>query len=91
MTLLSVCDAPHSEWYRTALARCAELRRRGDCLSIGELAVGGRELMQTCGVQGRMVGRLLEQLLEQVLCRPELNKKETLLRLARTMLCHTEG
>ena len=68
-----------------------ELRRRVDkvvaedqALSIGDLAIGGQDVMAALGVPpGRAVGDMLRALLEEVLEEPELNTRERLLeRLA---------
>ena len=64
-----------------------ELRRRVDkvvaedqALSIGDLAIGGKDVMDALGLPpGRAVGDLLRQLLEEVLEDPELNTRERLL------------
>jgi tRNA nucleotidyltransferase (CCA-adding enzyme) len=64
-----------------------ELRRRVEkvvaedqALSIGDLAIGGKEVMDALGVPpGRAVGDMLRQLLEEVLEEPELNTRERLL------------
>lgn len=53
---------------------------RGDCLSLGELALGGKDLV-TLGFKGKAIGETLEALLEQVLDDPSLNKREILLKL----------
>ena len=59
----------------------AEIRRRGDPLSRADLAVDGTDI-QSLGLAGPQVGRVLTELLERVLDRPELNTRDTLLRLA---------
>lgn len=48
--------------------------------SISMLKVSGNDLLE-CGFSGKAVGKALEQLLNIVLERPELNKKEDLLKL----------
>ena len=58
------------------------IRRRGDCVSLKELAVSGRDLMDAGMKPGKAVGAMLQYLLSQVLEEPEQNKKETLLALA---------
>ena len=60
-----------------------EIREKGDCLYLKDLAVNGRDLMNA-GIQpGPAVGRSLEYLLEAVLEEPERNKKECLLGLLK--------
>jgi tRNA nucleotidyltransferase (CCA-adding enzyme) len=66
-------------------AAVQESRQRGEPVSRGELAVRGGDL-QAIGVgAGPRMGRLLDELLERVLERPELNTREQLLALARTL------
>lgn len=60
-----------------------EVIRRGDPLTVGELAIGGEDLIRELGVpKGPEVGRLLHALLEAVLDDPSLNSRSELLRLA---------
>ena len=55
-------------------------------LSIGDLAVGGREIMIALGIPpGPRVGEILRALLERVIEDPAANQKETLLALAREL------
>lgn len=65
--------------------RCARICARGDCLSLGELAVGGRDLMDACGLRGEKVGAALHYLLDAVLEHPEENERERLLSLAERL------
>jgi tRNA nucleotidyltransferase (CCA-adding enzyme) len=58
------------------------IRRRGDPLTRGDLAVSGRDL-EEMGIRGRAVGETLAGLLERVLEDPTANTREGLLRLAR--------
>jgi hypothetical protein len=52
-------------------------------LTLRDLAVDGRDIMQALGLApGPQVGVILGQLLESVLDDPELNRKETLLAIA---------
>jgi tRNA nucleotidyltransferase/poly(A) polymerase len=67
-----------------------ELRARaaravaGDPMSPQQLAVDGNDLVSELGLQpGPVVGRLLDELMEAVLEDPGLNRRETLLALAR--------
>jgi len=54
---------------------------RGDCVSIKELAINGRDLIALGLTPGKEIGTILDGLLEQVLINPDLNRKEELLRL----------
>lgn len=56
--------------------------KRGDCLSIRELAVTGRDLMELGIKQGPQLGDILNKLLEDVLNVPEHNTAEYLMKRA---------
>src|SRR6185503_14125543 len=57
--------------------RAAAILARGDALAVGELAVGGAELMRALDLQpGPAIGRMLVALLERVLDDPALNTRE---------------
>lgn len=58
-----------------------EILETGDCLTVRDLAVSGTDMIEAGVPQGREVGQMLSWLLDQVLERPDLNKKETLMRL----------
>jgi tRNA nucleotidyltransferase (CCA-adding enzyme) len=64
--------------------RIEDLLAREHSLHVADLAVDGRDVMETLGVgPGPVVGETLEALLEEVLERPECNTRERLLaRLA---------
>lgn len=62
----------------------AEIRRQGDPLTRGDLAISGGDL-QALGITGPRLGETLAALLERVLDDPALNTRETLLTLARGM------
>jgi tRNA nucleotidyltransferase (CCA-adding enzyme) len=63
----------------------AELARR-PALSLSELAIDGRQLMEQAGFRpGREIGTVLETLLEQVIEDPNLNTLEQLLERARSL------
>jgi tRNA nucleotidyltransferase (CCA-adding enzyme) len=65
-------------------ARASELMRGGTVpLTTTKLAVRGEDIMQTLGIQpGPRVGKVLAMLLDAVTDAPELNNRESLLRLA---------
>ena len=62
-----------------------EIRERGDPLTRVDLAVTGSDL-QALGATGRRIGELLVLLLDRVLDDPDLNRRDTLLGLARELL-----
>ena len=59
--------------------------KRGDCLSIKELAVTGRDLMELGIKQGPKLGEVLERLLDDVLNVPEHNNSEYLTDMVRNI------
>ncbi len=62
---------------------CAE---RGEPMSVSDLAVSGRDLLD-CGVlPGARVGEVLSELLAAVLANPDFNTRENLLSLVRDMM-----
>ena len=57
---------------------------REDALSVRDLRVDGRDVMEALGLSpGPAVGEVLEALLERVLETPELNERERLLAWVR--------
>jgi tRNA nucleotidyltransferase (CCA-adding enzyme) len=60
-------------------------RERRDPLTRGDLAVTGRDL-QELGATGPRIGEVLAALLDRVLDDPGLNRRHTLLALAREMM-----
>ena len=58
----------------------AEIIKKGQCVSLKELAVTGRDLIQVGMKPGKEIGEKLNELLEMVIEVPELNKKEILLK-----------
>ena len=58
--------------YHAALATCREIAQRGDCLTVGELALDGKALV-ALGLHGRQIGAAQAQLLEAVLQNSEIN------------------
>jgi len=60
-----------------------ELKERPP-LTIKDLAIGGLEIMKEFGLeQGPEIGMILRELLEKVIEDPSLNRRETLLKIAR--------
>ncbi len=67
--------------------RLEQVLAAGRALSLRDLAVDGRDIMQTLGLPpGPQVGVLLGQLLESVLEDPALNTRESLLEIAGRFL-----
>jgi putative nucleotidyltransferase with HDIG domain len=66
--------------------RVAEVIAADTALTVKDLALGGRDIMQALSIPpGPAVGRILEGLLERVLDDPGLNTRERLLDLAREL------
>jgi tRNA nucleotidyltransferase (CCA-adding enzyme) len=81
--LVSIWRLRHETEPAWAVAMRA-IRRRGDPVTRGDLAVTGRDL-EALGASGPRIGQMLAQLLERVLDDPELNTRDRLLDLARKM------
>ena len=62
-----------------------EIIRDGDCVSLKELAVKGRDLLEAGVERGPMVGEILNHLFDLVLLHPEKNDRELLLKEARRL------
>lgn len=62
-----------------------EMVEREDCVSLKELKINGNDLIAEGYRPGRELGEILNQLLASVLENPSLNKRETLLELAKTL------
>lgn len=59
---------------------------RGECVSLKNLAVSGRDLIQSGYKPGKQIGEILEYLLQEVLADPGINEKGLLLQKANTMM-----
>lgn len=62
-----------------------EILKRKECLSIKDLAIGGKDLIADGMKPGKEMGTVLRTLLEDVLDAPEHNTKEYLLAYSRTL------
>ena len=68
--------------------RIDEILTRKDPLSIGDLRINGRDLMERLGLRsGPSVGRILGALLDAVLADPVRNRPTTLLQIAHRWYC----
>ncbi|MBE5926475.1 MAG: CCA tRNA nucleotidyltransferase [Lachnospiraceae bacterium] len=63
-----------------------EICRANECVTIRNLDISGKDLLELGILRGEMVGKTLEKLLEIVLDEPEKNKKEILLEEAKKYL-----
>lgn len=59
-----------------------EIKEAGDCVSLKDLAINGRDLIAAGMKPGKELGNVLERCLEEVLEHPEKNTRESLLELA---------
>lgn len=67
-----------------ARARCEKILEENQPLSIKDLKIGGKELMELGVLQGKTIGTILEALLNLVLENSELNHKEKLIEIVKT-------
>ena len=72
----AICPRPEFAGSAEQLYQQALLNR--ECVTLRQLAVGGRELMDLGMKPGRELGSMLSELLEYVIDDPERNKKEIL-------------
>ena len=57
---------------------------RGDCLSISDMAVSGKDLI-ACGIErGETVGKGLQLLFEEVLNDPDMNNRDKLMDIIKS-------
>lgn len=56
----------------------------GECFSLGELAVSGRDLLAMGHPPGQELGETLDRLLNHVICDPDSNESDKLLEVARS-------
>ncbi|MFH1144168.1 MAG: CCA tRNA nucleotidyltransferase [Candidatus Eisenbacteria bacterium] len=68
------------------LQRVDEVMTRDAALTVKDLTIGGRELMDLGLAPGPGMGRILRALLERVLDEPELNTPEALTPIARELI-----
>ncbi len=61
------------------------IQREKECLSLKELAVTGKDLIEEGFSAGKEMGYLLEELLDAVLENPQKNNKEELIFLAKSL------
>ncbi len=60
-----------------------EIMDKQQCLTIKELAISGKELMELGMKPGPQIGEVLKNLLDKVLDEPELNEREQLIKLVK--------
>ena len=62
-----------------------EILRKGECVCLKDLAITGSDLISAGMDPGKEIGRVLDALLARVIEEPELNTKEQLLEIKKTM------
>ncbi|MBQ8815491.1 MAG: HDIG domain-containing protein [Lachnospiraceae bacterium] len=83
-----------SEYARSLIVPAIELIERAygeiiaddDCLSLKELAINGKDLMDLGLKPGKEIGLILNHCLDLVLDDPEMNRRETLSEIAKAMI-----
>ena len=60
-----------------------EIMDKQQCLTIKDLAISGKELMELGMKPGPQIGEVLKNLLDKVLDEPELNEREQLIKLVK--------
>ena len=60
-----------------------EIMDKQQCLTIKELAISGKELMELGMKPGPQIGEVLKNLLDKVLDEPELNERDQLIKLVK--------
>ena len=63
-----------------------EIIAAGDCLRIKDLQINGKDLIAMGVPQGQRIGEVLSTIFDSVVENPELNQRETLLNMAKSMI-----
>ncbi|SDH90627.1 tRNA nucleotidyltransferase (CCA-adding enzyme) [Pseudobutyrivibrio sp. 49] len=63
-----------------------EVVAAGDCLRIKDLQINGKDLIAMGVPQGQRIGEVLSTIFDSVVENPELNQRETLLNMAKSMI-----
>lgn len=82
---LSFADESMHEEYTDMRKLCAHVLERGDCTSLKELDVTGKDLVDAGFEAGKQLGELLNSLLTEVLDNPSLNDRDYLLGRAKEL------
>ena len=86
LTLAYLTGVLTDEEYEKAQTLLKQIAARGDCVTLAQLAVGGRELGAHLGLTGRAVGEALDRLLEAVIEGKTPNEAAELLQYAKNDL-----
>lgn len=82
---LSFADDSMHEEYTDMRKLCSHVLERGDCTSLKELDVTGKDLVDAGFEAGKQLGELLNSLLTEVLDNPSLNDRNYLLGRAKEL------
>lgn len=61
-----------------------EIKSKSQCISVKELDISGRDLLDLGFAQGKEIGYILQKLLDTIIDKPELNTREELLKVAES-------
>ncbi|MGL4912086.1 MAG: hypothetical protein ACRC3Y_06570 [Romboutsia sp.] len=61
-----------------------KIENNKECYTIKELSIDG-EILKSYGYEGKEIGEMLNYILQEVINKPELNKKEELIKLLETV------
>ena len=77
---------PEKKEYLKRLSRIyQEIMKKNQCLTIRELEINGKDLIEDGMMPGKAIGEILSKLLGEVLEEPDKNKKEILLKESRKL------
>ena len=79
----AVCDVFDETGERNSLIKTEEVISSGECFTLGELCLTGRDLLEIGHPAGRELGETLSMLLEHVIENPKNNNREILLKLMK--------
>lgn len=87
LEMKAILDTAHREHTARLKVLTEEIRERGDCIRLRDLAVTGTDLIAAGAAPGPALGQLLKELFSRVLAHPEDNVKEILLKAASERGC----
>ena len=78
-------NGPYLDQLKTVRQYAGEIILDGDCIHLKDMAVTGRDLMETGIKSGPKMGKILEALFDEVLKNPENNNREYLLNYSKDL------
>ena len=79
--LITYVECDHQADHEDVRAEVRDVLSAGECTSLKELAVSGKDMLKLGMRPGKEIGDVLQMLLDEVLLDPAKNEKETLLRI----------